>query len=113
MRLILPERNLPALRSRVEQRFKITLAGHWSEMRGGSYLRWSGTHRSLATRMRLKLKPESPPFKLLLMFRNSAVDDSVPYYEGYDSDCILVELEGDAEGATAHWFMANEAATPV
>lgn len=113
MRFILPERNLPALRSRVEQRFKVTLAGHWSEMRGGSYLRWPGRHRSLATRVRLKFKPESPPFKRLLLYWNSAVEDSEPYIAGHDSDCILVELEGDVEGAPARWFMANEAATPV
>lgn len=55
MRLILPKSNLGALKARIESRFVITMAYHWSDMRGGTYLRWPRTRLSLLARLRLKL----------------------------------------------------------
>jgi hypothetical protein len=111
--LILPEGDLGALKARIERRFAITLAYHWSEMRGGTYLRWPRTRLSLLTRMRLRLRPESPPFSELLVFSNREVDDPQPFAEGYAPDCWLVDLTGDAAGEGARWFIANEAAVTV
>lgn len=113
MRLILPERDLAALKARVEQQFANTMEGRWSEMRGGSYLRWPIARPSLRTRIRLKLRRETAPFRELLLFRNSEVDDPEPFYPGHDPDCILVDLDGDMEGQAAGWFISNEAAIAV
>lgn len=113
MRLVLPPGDLAALKSRIEQRFAIRVAAHWSEMRGGTYLRWPRTRLSLLARLRLTLRPEAPPFSALLVFWNREVDDPEPFVGGYDPDCLVIDLTGDADGETARWFITNEAAVIV
>jgi len=111
--LILPEGDLGALKTRIEHRFAITMASHWSEMRGGAYLRWPRTRVSLVARLRLIMRPESPPFSALLVFSNREVEDPEPFVAGYSPDCWLVDLSCDAGGEAALWFIANEAAVTV
>ncbi len=113
MRMILPAGDLGGLKARIERRFAITMAIHWSEMRGGTYLRWPRTRLSLLARLRLKLRLESPPFSELLVFSNREIDDPEPFVEGYPADCWLVDLTGDAGGEGARWFVENEAAVTV
>jgi hypothetical protein len=113
MLLILPKGDLGALTARIERRFAITMATHWSEMRGGIYLRWPRTRLSLLARLRLRYRPEAPPFNALLVFWNCEAEDPEPFVEGYSPDCWLVDLTGDADGEAARWFIANEAAVTV
>lgn len=113
MRLILPSGDLIALKIRIERRFAITMAVHWSEMRGGTYLRWPRTRLQLLARLRLKLSPESLSFRELLVFSNREVDDPEPFVDGYSPDCWLVDVSGDADGEVARWFIASEAAAVV
>ena len=101
MLLILPPGDVGGLKARIERRFAISMAIHWSEMRGGTYLRWPRTRLSLLARLRLKLRPEMPPFSELLVFANGEIDDPEPFVDGYPTDCCLVDLTGDAGGEGA------------
>ena len=112
MWLILPETDLAALRVRVEAQFGIRLAGHYSEMRGGSYLRWPRTRRTLAERLNPWAKAETPPFTQLLLFRNGEVDDpdDEPFVAGWSTDCIIAELAGLTGEDAVAWFEAETGA---
>lgn len=111
--MILPSGDLGELKARIERRFAITMATNWSEMRGGTYLRWPRARLSSLTRLRHKLRPESRPFSQLLVFANSEIGDPEPFVDGYPTDCWLVDLSGDAGGEGAGWFIGNEAAVTV
>ena len=113
MLLILPSGDLGRLKARIEREFAITMATHWSEMRGGTYLRWPRTRLSLLARLRLKLRPEAPPFSELLVFANCEIDDPEKFVDGYPTDCWLVAMAGDAGGEGARWFIENEAGATV
>ena len=106
---------MDALRKRVEAKFDIRFANHWSEMRGGSYLRWPRTHKTLLERLNPWERTEAPPFGHLLIFRNGEVDDPdhEPFVQGYAATCYIAEVEGVEDPSVTEWFIALEGAALV
>lgn len=114
MWLIVPDGDMPALGKRIEARFGIRFARHWSEMRGGSYLRWPRTRKSLFERLNPWCKAERPPFSQLLVFWNGEVEeDAEPFVQGYALDTMLIGITGAMGDEARVWFESAEHAVLV
>lgn len=113
MRLILPEGDLYALRTRIEAQFGIRLAVHDSDMRGGPYLRWPRLRIPMLERLNPFARERVPPFESLLVYWNSeAAFDAEPFFDWFSMRSFVVELSGEASAAR-DWFMVAEGGAQV